>query len=223
MAYFKEFPLIQYEFPNGDLKLYKNLSIRPAFVDELKNDLTNLQSYKVQDGETPETLAYDFYDDPSMNWVIMLINDVMDLYTDWPLSESNLVDVLMNKYRTLEDSEGVMRTLSDLEVREYLDFVGEPANGYKGAIDLSDSENGPKVILRPHHFTDTNGVYYNYESYFLTKDVFGNTIDRSDVTITPVSFFDYEQSLNDAKRDIIIPNARLIGQIQRELGNIIND
>ena len=222
MSYFKEFPLISYEFPNGEEKIYKNLSIRPAFIDELKNDTTNLQEYTIQDGDTPETLAYDVYEDESLHWIIMLINDVMNLYSDWPQSEQNLLDNMMKKYRTLEDSDGVLRTLSDLEVVEYLEFVGSTSNNFRGAIDLSDSENGPKVMLRPHHFVDVDDTYYNYESHFITTDVFGNTIDKPN-TIIPVSHFDHEKELNDKKRKIVIPNVRLVGKIQRELGTIVNE
>ena len=222
MSYFKEFPLIQYEFPNGDTKIYKNLSIRPAFVDELKNDTTNLQAYTIQDGETPETIAFDVYQDESLNWVIMLMNDVMNLYTDWPQSERNLLDNLMKKYREVEDSDGVLRTLSDLEVTEYLEFVGSTSNNFRGAIELSDSDNGPKVMLKPHHFIDEDGTYYSYESHFVTTDVFGNTIDKPN-TIIPISHKDYELSVNDGKREIFIPNPRLIGKIQRELGSLVNE
>lgn len=222
MSYFNNFPYVQYEFPNGQDSYYKNISIRPAIAEALKGDLTNLSVYYVEDGETPETIAFDVYGDPGMNWVIMLANDIMNLYTDWPVSEKTLEDVIYEKYRVQKDSDGIERTLTDLQVLEFLDFVGTPGNGYTSDINLYDSDNSPKVIIKPHHFEDEDNEEYSYATFSATKDAFGRTITNK-TTLTPVSHYEYERSLNEEKRKIFIPSANIANRMKRELGSLLND
>lgn len=221
MSYFNEFPYLQYEFPNGKDSYYKNISIRPAIVDALVGDLTNLEVYYVENGETPETIAFDVYDDPGMNWVIMLTNNVMNIYTDWPMSEETLESVLYDKYRMQKDSEGVERRLSNLQVAEFLDFVGQPSNNYTSDINLHDSDNSPKVQIRPHHFVDPNGEVFAFDTFSISKDAFGRTITDKP-TLTPVSHYEYERSLNEEKRRIYIPSQNIANRMKRELGRLVN-
>ena len=218
MAYFNNFPSVLYQFPDDSTKQYKNLSIRPAIVEKLRNDFTNLQVYNVEDGETPETIAFDVYNDENLNWIIMLTNDVLNLYTDWPMSEKILEDYLYEKYRVQTATDGSSQTLTNTEVLEYLDFVGLPENSYQSTIDR---DNGTSVIIRPIHFVDTNKVIYSYDSIFVKTDAFGRTIDLP--FVTPVSYRAHETNLNDEKRKIFIPTTKIANQMKKELGALVND
>ena len=221
MAYFENFPFIRYQFDKDTIKLYQNISIRPHIREELLGaDVNQMSPYYVQSGETPETLAYDYYDDETLHWVIMLANNIMNLYTDWPMSDHQMKDYIYDKYRVQKDSEGVERTLSDIQVYEYISFTGNPNNGYKGAIDL-DSDNGPKIVIRPHHFVDANGTEYTYQTVFANKDAYGRFIDLP--TLTPVSHEEYEISLNDEKRQIVIPSQSIATKMKKELRKIVNE
>ena len=222
MSYFEYFPSIQYQFDDDTIKLYQNLSIRPHVREELLNfQGDQLTPYYVQSGETPETLAYDYYEDENMHWVIMLSNNVMNLYEDWPMSDSQMKSYLYDKYRVQMDSEGVERTLTDTQVYEFISFAGSPSNGYKGAIDLHDSDASPKVVIKPHHFVDSNNNVYEFDTAFATVDAFGRSIDLPE--FTPVSFEEYEIGLNDTKRQIVIPTARLARMMKKELRQLVNE
>lgn len=221
MSYFKQFPYISYQFPDDQERLFKNLSIRPAVVDELLGDASNLQVYNVESGETPETIAFDVYGDEGLNWIIMLSNNIMNLYTDWPMSDEMLRDYMYEKYRTQFDSDGITRTLTDDQVYEFISFVGTPTNGYKSEIDLESGSNSPKVIIRPHHFVDENDNQYTYETISNRVDAFGRAIDLPN--LTPISHEDYETTLNDLKRKIFIPSPLIANRMKRQLGKIVND
>ena len=41
--------------------------------------------YDVQDGDTPSILAYQVYGDANKHWVILLFNNIINPYYDWPL------------------------------------------------------------------------------------------------------------------------------------------
>lgn len=217
MSYFKTFPSIQYQFPNDQIKFYKNLSIRPAIVQALKNDYTNLQVYNVEDGETPETIAFDVYKDQSLNWIIMLVNDVMNLYTDWPMSEAFLEDYLFEKYKKQTATDDTTQTLTRVETNEFIEFLGTPDNNYTSTISLS---NGKSVTITPRHFVDANKTIFSFNSLSATTDAYGRSISRP--TLTPISYRDHEINLNDEKRKIFIPSFKIANQMKRDLGAIVN-
>ena len=219
MSYFKPFPKINYEFPDDQIRFYKNISIRPAAVEALKND-KNLRTYLVQDGETPETLAYKFYGDESLNWAVMLTNDVMNLYTDWPLNDSNFRAATLDKYRVQADSDGILRTLSDVDAQRFVDFAGSASNNYTSSISIQDSDNSPKIILRPHHFEDADKNVYSKDSSAATRDAYGNAIES--VELFPVSIWDYEYNLNEGKRVIHLPSAGTVQKMRNELKVLVN-
>lgn len=215
MSYFTDFPTVFYEFPDSSIKQYTDLSIRPAVVDELLNSSGSLEPYQVSDGETPETIAYDLYGDPAMHWTIMLANNIMNLYTDWPKSDSLLRTIVMEKYRTQIDSNGIERELNDLEVAEYIEFAGEPENGYMSVIETAGN-----VPIHPHHFVDDNDNYYAWGTQTNNVDAFGRTIDVP--TLYPVSIWDYEVALNEENRFIFVPTTGVANKMKRELRDLVN-
>lgn len=221
MSYFKNFPTIDYEFPDEIIRTYKNISIRPAVIEAVKTDYSNLESYTIQDKDTPETLAFDYYGDPAYNWAIMLVNDIVNIYNDWPLTERALDLYLLEKYRFQKDSDGVLRELTDEQVGEFIEFVGTTTNNFRSHINLQDSDNSPKILLRPHHFIDEFSNYYTVDSQANNIDAFERIIDLPE--LFPVSYKTWEGDLNDVKREIIIPSTLVVKKMEQELEEIVND
>ena len=221
MSYFRAFPYVNYEFPSGVIKRYKNLSLRPAIVEELLKSPSNLETYSIQEGDTPEIIAFDKYGDVSMHWVIMLCNDILNIYNDWPMTTEVMEAYLLDKYRVQKDLDGVERTLTDTQIGEFVDFVGLPDDYYTSEINLHDSDNSPKVRLRPHHFIDADGYEYSLDTLGATTDAKGRYFDLP--TLTPISHYDYEFSLNEAGRNIYVPYSKVAQRIKRELRELLNE
>lgn len=213
--YFDNFPKNFYQFPDGVVRNYTNLTIRPGVVEKFFGSASNLQTYTVRDGETPEVIAYNAFNDAKLHWVIMLINKINSVYTDWPMNTDQLQDYLWEKYRVQKDSDGNSVTLTDEEVSEFVEFTGAPSNGYNEFFD-----NG--VEKRPHHFVDANGVEYSFDS------AVGGTVDAFNRVVvfpelTPVSIYAYEEQLNEAKRIILLPKASFVEQFKQELRKTLNE
>ena len=213
MSYFSNFPSRYYQFDKDNIKLYTDISIRPAIVEQLVGDYSNLESYLIKDNETPEIIAYRYYGDVDLHWAIMITNNILSLYEDWPMNNGSFKDFVYEKYRTQYDSEGTEVVLTDDEVYEYVSFEGTPSNNYTSFI------NG-LVEMKPHHFKDEDGNEYSYESYSANFDAFGRSIIQPD--LFPVSHWDYEESLNEAKRLIYLPTSTIIRRMQKELGPLVN-
>lgn len=225
MSYFNPFPKVFYEFPDSVIRNYTDISIRPAVVDEMLKLPGALEQYQVSDGETPETIAFDLYGDASMHWVIMIANNIMNVYTDWPKTEKVLRNVVYDKYREQEDSEGVVRTLTDTQVAEWAEFTGTTAEQFTSQIDIHDSDNSPKVTMHPHHFIDSSGHVYSWGTHTYDLDWLGRpmaNIEGYDAELIPISHWQYELEENEKNRYIYVPTLENANKMIRELRPLVN-
>jgi hypothetical protein len=97
MTYFSYLPYTGYELDN-QIHIVKDILKRSQFLTEF-SDLTALYyEYEIQDGETVQSVAMKFYDSPAYHWVVMMFNEIHNLYAEWPLDQINLQRVLEEKY-----------------------------------------------------------------------------------------------------------------------------
>ena len=99
MPYFDSFPTISYD-PTGDKnpKTIKDILTRINIKQSIKDSGANFEVYDIQDGDTPELVAHKEYGDSRLHWVILLFNDILNPYYDWPLSVRNFEKFVKNKY-----------------------------------------------------------------------------------------------------------------------------
>jgi hypothetical protein len=115
MAYFNYFPEIAY-----DVRGKKN-NVRIDFVTNIlvrarkKIEITNaslFEQYFIRDGDRADTLAYQFYSDSTLHWIIMYANYMTDPYYSWPMTYFDLQKYITKKYDNpngihhYEDSDG---------------------------------------------------------------------------------------------------------------------
>ena len=101
--YFKSFPKIFYDSKgDGNYKRVTNLLRRVAMRTKLKSDGALYDTYDVKEGETPESIAFNLYDNAELHWVIMLVNDITDRYHDWPMTEAQFLQFIKDKYDNVD-------------------------------------------------------------------------------------------------------------------------
>ena len=99
MAYFEKFPKILYDIDNTkNYKLVTDILRRVKVRESLKENAVIYDKYDVDNGDTPETVAYKIYGSVRYYYVILLLNDIKDRYYDWPLSDSAFETYVKNKY-----------------------------------------------------------------------------------------------------------------------------
>ena len=76
----------------------RDISKSVDVVAEAKMNASAMDNYIIQDGETPESLAHDFYNDVNLNWVILNTNDIVDPFYDWPLNQTELTSLVESVY-----------------------------------------------------------------------------------------------------------------------------
>jgi len=97
--YFDNFPSVEYtNIDNGDPKTVTNLLRRISVRDPVKSNAIIMNKHNVRDGETPESLAFDYYGDASLHWVILLTNNIYDRYHQWPKNTRQFLAYVNDKY-----------------------------------------------------------------------------------------------------------------------------
>ena len=101
MAYFQQFPNVYVgEGVKDDepfkYRLIKNLFRRVKAREDLDQYTTLFEVYEIRDGETPSILAQKFFSDPFYDWVILLVNNITDVYSQWPKDNEGLSDYVNN-------------------------------------------------------------------------------------------------------------------------------
>ena len=81
-----------------DFLFVKNIWRRAEILTEYKSQVTIFNEITVQDGERPEDVATAFYNNPFYNWTVLVANDVVDVYSQWPRSITQLQDFINQKY-----------------------------------------------------------------------------------------------------------------------------
>ena len=101
--FFKKFPVINYANSVG-----VNLLAR---VNMSKLALANKQTYYdyvMTPGLRPDSLSYNYYDNPDFIWLIGLTNGIIDPYYDFPLSEEDLNKYISNKYGSYSKAQNTI-------------------------------------------------------------------------------------------------------------------
>jgi len=57
-----------------------------------------LTKYDIKDHDTPETLAYELYGDSEYHWVLLILNNIVNMRKDWPLRSREFGDFVSTKY-----------------------------------------------------------------------------------------------------------------------------
>ena len=99
MAYFDKFPLMTYDMKNNNVyKLLPNILKRVKLRAAIKSGVFLFDKFDVPMGDKPEDVAFKFYGDAELHWVILMTNNVTDRYYQWPMTQPQFQEFLEDKY-----------------------------------------------------------------------------------------------------------------------------
>ena len=103
MSFFSAFPVIPYDsVGNYNFKEVTNLLRRVRLRAKVKENVSIFDTYDVKEGETPEMIADKLYGNPEFHWVVLMMNDVVDRYHQWPMSRRQFLAHLNDKYTNVD-------------------------------------------------------------------------------------------------------------------------
>ena len=156
MAYFKYFPEIVYDVrgKKDDLRLdfITNILVRVRKKLEITNAAI-FEQYFVRDGDRADTLAYQFYDDSTLHWIILYANYMTNPYYDWPMTYFDLQKFIAKKYANpngihhYEDANGY-EVDSDVPGATAItnSIYEETLNDEKRTINIIRPEYVPQIV-----------------------------------------------------------------------------
>ena len=99
MSYFTQFPLMAYDVAGDkNYKLLPNILKRVKLRTGLRSGAFLFDNYDVKDGEKPEDIAFKWFGDAQLHWVILMTNNITDRYYQWPLTQPQFQEYLEDKY-----------------------------------------------------------------------------------------------------------------------------
>ena len=123
-SYFKQVPDFEYVTRtkgNTDISNYitvKNLFKRGKIRSDIFGNLSYFTKYKIIGDERPDNVAFKEYNDSSLDWVILLANNILNIQDEWPLPQTSLDEILLEKYGTYDKLHSEVHHYETVEIKD---------------------------------------------------------------------------------------------------------
>ena len=103
-SYFRQLPNLDYPSLRNDrnsaydYQVVKNIFKRAVLRDDIFDEVTAFTKYSVQGDERPDQVAYQFYNDSGLDWVILATNNIIHVRDEWPMGNQDFLTYLNAKY-----------------------------------------------------------------------------------------------------------------------------
>ena len=182
--YFNSLPNIRYPAPNGDQIITKDIFKRVGLKRPNVAHLA-LDNHYIMDGDTPDILASKLYNNTKYHWILLMVNNIVNPYEEWPRSDAELKEYVVTKYGSNAANSTHHYSIVKIEHTDALTIE------VLTALDES-------TVLK-EGLGDEPELIVDYDA------------DRiADGSIIPVTNFEYEYELNQEKRQIKVLRAEFV-------------
>ena len=202
--YFRRLPNLDYPSllktrkSNLDFVQTKNLFRRAKVREDLFADFMQFDKYKIIGDERPDNVSEKVYGTNNFDWVVLMANNIIDVYNEWPLTQQQLNRYLNDKYTPQE--------LVSVHHHETVEF--------------RDRDN--QVILPAGLIVDENwSMEYFSGGQIRSTDTPSSTSNMSEKPIRSVTHLEFENRLNEDKRNINVLKPDLIGLFLKDFDRVM--
>jgi hypothetical protein len=196
-TYFRQVPDFEYVSRTTDsqniseYKTVKNLFKKGKLREDIFGDLLFFTKYKIVGDDRPDNVAFEIYGDETLDWLVLLCNNILNVQTEWPLSQQSFQNFLLSKYRS-EDNL--------LEIHHY------------ETIKVTDSFGVTIVPEGLQVQSDYSVEYYDsgLENYIVKTNI-----------VREVTNYDYENKIENDKRNIFILKPTYLNVVLNDLEEIM--
>lgn len=98
MSFFRNFPLINYQFGDETTNtVFQNLTAYIDLIDQVSDDASFYENYYIKDFTRPDVLSYELYGTTDLYWTFYLLNPKLRKQ-GWPLNSSEVLDYAKEAY-----------------------------------------------------------------------------------------------------------------------------
>jgi hypothetical protein len=197
MQYFDTLPKLLRTDSAGQSVLMTNLLARSSIIPSLLDNAALYYKYDIQEGDTPESIAYKYYGESYRYWIVLFANQILDPQWNWPMNNVVFSGYLQDKYPSID----VYGTIHHYEkITTQFDF-GTNTTSVETVQISQDAYN--TLIPSTNTYTLPTGKV----SVSISKNA--------------VSIYDYELKLNESKRNINILNNNYVNEIEKQLKSLM--
>ena len=195
--YFNQIPNFDYvsRLPDAKISDYiqvKNLFKRVLLREDIYSNLMYFTKYDIQGDDRPDNVAYRIYSDSTLDWLILLSNNITHIPTEWPLAQNDFDRFLLDKYGSYDNLYNGVHHHETVEVKDSNEVIIVPA-GLEVSAD----------------FTTT---YYDY--------YMSDMVTKLDIT-RPVTNYQYEEKIQNKKREIFILKQEYVSVVMDDIADLM--
>lgn len=195
-SYFRQLPDLQYPNRDANSKIseyvtLKNLFKRGKIREDVFSNLVFFTKYQIKGDDRPDNVAYELYDDESLDWLVLLANNIVNIQTEWPLGQQAFYNYMIEKY----GSEAGLQNVHHYQTIEVKNSVGQ-------------------IIIPRGTYVPEDFVASYYDPFL------GNYITRTDI-VEAITNFAYEDELQTQKRNIYTLKTEYLDVIINDIDDIM--
>ena len=148
MSYFSRFPMMIYDVKGNDnYKLLPDILRRVKQRAGIKAGQFIFDSYDVMNGEKPEDIAFKWFGDAQLHWIILMTNNITDRYYQWPMTQPQFAEFLTDKYGAGNEDSAHHYEVTQDSGRT----IGQGPNDYSYKVEVnSDTDNATTITNREY-------------------------------------------------------------------------
>jgi len=204
--YFKNIPNFEYisrvkDSQNiSDYVAVKNLFKRGKLREEIFGNLNFFTKYNIIGDERPDNVAFKIYNDETLDWIVLLSNNILNIKTEWPMPQRAFDRFLIDKYRVGDEPE------ENTYTRIYNGIHHYESPEIKNSSGITILKKG---LIIPQDFT------LRYYDSALEEEVFESNF------AVPITNFEFENQIQEKKRNIFLLKPRYLNIVYNDLDSIM--
>ena len=217
MGYFRELPNVLYQSPlahktpSFDYIAVKNIFRRSVLFDYLKDNVSLFNKYYIEDGERPDTIAQRLYQDPFLDYIVILMAGIRNIHHEWPVQDYQIYDVALAKY----ENEVKMNEVHHYETYEIKDSQGREILA-------------PNLIVDEHFKLDGSALRFGTNRYTLVSQQGNQQLDdKNQYTVVtdniarPVTNYEFVIAENEQRRKIDVLRKGYVNTFVNDMRDVL--
>jgi len=196
-SYFQRVPDLNYvsRLPDakiGDYIRVKNLFKKGKLREDIFQNLAFFEKYKIVGDDRPDNVAFEVYDDASLDWIVLLSNNVLNVQSEWPLPQTDFDRFVLDKY-------------------------GDYDTLYNGIhhYETEEVKNSQGVTIVPAGLQVDASYSVSYYDFFIEQQITTGNIS------IPVTNYEYEEKVENDKRNIYLLKPRFLNIVLDDMDDIM--
>ena len=178
----------------GDYIRVKNIFKGASIREDILEDLTLFTKYQIVGNNRPDNVAFDFYGNSNLDWVVLKCNNIINVQSEWPMTQEDFDRYLLEKYKSYDNLYNGIHHYETKEIKNSTGVIMVPEG---------------KIVPKDYTF-----------SYFDAALGEGQTsLIKEDYMTTEVTNYQYEEKIENEKRNIFLLKPLYIALIKDNIND----